>query len=190
MNHIGNANKMVSETPISDSTPHNVADLGMQIRRLERQLTAANSKIELLMSANADVARIAGERDAAEKRIKRLEAVTNDPSALWINWLRGDVTLPVGIGDVRQYQDRIKRLEEELMDSKNKHAVLIADVVLNEDRAEQIKRLRKANLQLREGAEEQKQRIKRLEKACGEMVSEEDTYIRLQTWLKAKEDKP
>ena len=33
-------------------------------------------------------------------------------------------------------------------------------------------------------------RIKRLEKACGEMVSEEDTYIRLQTWLKAKEDKP
>ena len=33
-------------------------------------------------------------------------------------------------------------------------------------------------------------RIKRLEKACGEMVSEEDTYIRLQTWLKAKEAKP
>ena len=33
-------------------------------------------------------------------------------------------------------------------------------------------------------------RIKRLEKACGEMVSEEDTDIRLQTWLKAKEDKP
>ena len=54
----------------------------------------------------------------------------------------------------------------------------------------EIERLRKSNLQLREGAEEQKQRIKRLEKACGEMVSEEDTYIRLQTWLKAKEDKP
>jgi uncharacterized protein YdcH (DUF465 family) len=33
-------------------------------------------------------------------------------------------------------------------------------------------------------------RIKRLEDACGEMVSEEDTYIRLQTWLKAKEAKP
>jgi len=26
----------VSETPISDSTPHNVADLGMLCRRLER----------------------------------------------------------------------------------------------------------------------------------------------------------
>jgi len=34
------------------------------------------------------------------------------------------------------------------------------------------------------------ERIKRLEEACGEMVSEEDTYIRLQTWLKAKEAKP
>ena len=63
----------MSDTSISDSTPHNVADLGMLCRRLERQLNAANSKIELLMSANADVARIAGERDAAEQRIKRLE---------------------------------------------------------------------------------------------------------------------
>ena len=40
--------------------------------------------------------------------------------------------------------DRIKRLEEELMDTKNKHAVLVADVVLNEDRAERIKRLEEA----------------------------------------------
>ena len=38
--HIGNANKMVSDTPISDSTPHNVADLGMLCRRLERKLAA------------------------------------------------------------------------------------------------------------------------------------------------------
>ena len=37
--------------------------------------------------------------------------------------------------------DRIKRLEEQLMDAKNKHAVLVADVVLNEDRAERIKQL-------------------------------------------------
>lgn len=47
-------------------------------------------------------------------RIKRLEDVVNDPHALWANWLRGDVKLPVGIGDVRQYQYRIKRLEEVL----------------------------------------------------------------------------
>ena len=38
----------MSETPISDSTPHNVADLGMQIRRLERQLNAANDRIKRL----------------------------------------------------------------------------------------------------------------------------------------------
>ena len=51
MNHIGDTNKMVSETPISDSTPHNVGDLGMQIRRLERQLNAANERIKRLEEA-------------------------------------------------------------------------------------------------------------------------------------------
>ena len=45
---------------------------------------------------------------------------------------------------IRELQDRIKRLEEQLMDAKNKHAVLVADVVLNEDRAERIKRLEEA----------------------------------------------
>ena len=53
-----------------------------------------------------------GENRQLKERIKRLEAVTNDPHALWANWLRGDVKLPEGIGDVRQYQDRIKRLHE------------------------------------------------------------------------------
>jgi hypothetical protein len=118
-NHLGDTNKMVD-------TPRTEAEVNRQkcwsddlvtidanfACQLERELNAANSKIELLMSANADVARIAGERDAAEKRIKLLEAVTNDPHALWVNWLRGNVKLPVGIGDVRQYQDRIKRLED------------------------------------------------------------------------------
>ena len=41
----------------------------------------------------------------------------------------------------KQLKNRIKRLEEQLMDSKNEHAVLVADVVLNEDRAERIKQL-------------------------------------------------
>jgi hypothetical protein len=54
------------------------------------------------------------ELNAANELIVRLQAVTNDPHALWANWLRGSVALPVGIGDVRQYQDRIKRLEEAL----------------------------------------------------------------------------
>ena len=38
----------MSDTPVSDSTPHNVADLGMLCRRLERELNAANGEIERL----------------------------------------------------------------------------------------------------------------------------------------------
>lgn len=38
-------------------------------------------------------------------------------------------------------QHRIKQLEEELMDVKNKHSVLVADVALYEDRADRIHRL-------------------------------------------------
>ena len=37
--------------------------------------------------------------------------------------------------------ERIQRLEEDLMDAKNQYAVLVADVVLYEDRGERIKRL-------------------------------------------------
>jgi hypothetical protein len=42
---------------------------------------------------------------------------------------------------VRKLEDRIKQLEEEIMEVKNKHSVLVADVVLDEDRAERIKQL-------------------------------------------------
>jgi hypothetical protein len=38
----------MSDTPISDSTPHNVADLGMLCRRFERKLNAANERIKRL----------------------------------------------------------------------------------------------------------------------------------------------
>ena len=41
----------MSETTISDSTPHNVADLGMLCRTLERQLNAANERIKRLEEA-------------------------------------------------------------------------------------------------------------------------------------------
>jgi hypothetical protein len=70
---------------------------------------------------------------AATERIKLLEAVTNDPHALWANWLRGSVALPVGIGDVREYQERIKRLEEELNESKYRigRLVDVGDMILS-----------------------------------------------------------
>ena len=56
----------MSETPISDSTPHNVAELGMLCRSLERDLTASNAIIrqqQLLDEANLRL----------QDRIKRLE---------------------------------------------------------------------------------------------------------------------
>ncbi len=56
----------MSDTKISDSTPHNVAELGMLCRRLERELNAANAIIrqqQLLDEANLRL----------QERIKRLE---------------------------------------------------------------------------------------------------------------------
>ena len=101
--------------------------------------------ITKLGSVDAEFARsLERHLNGANDLIVRLQAVTNDPHALWDNWLRGSVTLPEGIGDVRQYQDHIQRLEEELMDANNKHAALVADVALYEDRGERIKRLEKA----------------------------------------------
>jgi hypothetical protein len=38
--HIPDPTKMISDTPISDSTAHNIAELGMLCRRLERKLAA------------------------------------------------------------------------------------------------------------------------------------------------------
>jgi DNA-binding transcriptional MerR regulator len=41
-------------------------------------------------------------------------------------------------------RERIKRLEEDLMDAKNQYAALVADVALYEDRGVRIKRLEEA----------------------------------------------
>lgn len=45
------------------------------------------------------------ENTTLRARVKELEAVVNDPEALWANWLRGTVKLPSGIGDVRKIQE-------------------------------------------------------------------------------------
>ena len=60
----------MSDTPISDSTPHNVADLGMLCRTLERKLAAATSEIERL---TAKVAQLYEGAEEQKQRIKRLE---------------------------------------------------------------------------------------------------------------------
>jgi predicted nuclease with TOPRIM domain len=56
----------MSDTPISDSTPHNVADLGMLCRRLERELNAANAIIRQQQLLDEENLRL-------QDRIKRLE---------------------------------------------------------------------------------------------------------------------
>ena len=83
MSHIGNANKMVSDTPISDSTPHNVAELGMLCRKLKRELNTANAEIE---EKRKDVVWLATEKAKLEERIKRLEESENR----MLNWLTED----------------------------------------------------------------------------------------------------
>jgi hypothetical protein len=58
----------MSDTPISDSTPHNVAELGMLCRRLERELNAANSIIRQQQLLDEENLRL-------KERIKELEAM-------------------------------------------------------------------------------------------------------------------
>jgi len=56
----------MSDTPISDSTAHNIAELGMLCRRLERELTAANTIIRQQQLLDEENLRL-------KERIKRLE---------------------------------------------------------------------------------------------------------------------
>lgn len=83
----------------------------------------------------------------------------------------------------QQQEEKIEQLERELNAATS-----------------EVERLRKTNLQLREGAEEQKQRIKRLEEAGDELVwafcpasvsmMTERESDALKLWNKAKEAKP
>ena len=56
----------MSDTPISDSTPHNVAELGMLCRRLEREFNAANTIIRQQQLLDEENLRL-------QERVKRLE---------------------------------------------------------------------------------------------------------------------
>ena len=63
----------MSETPISDSTPHNVADLGMLCRRLERELAAAQQRIKRLEEAGDVMERWCSDWEAASNWEKAKE---------------------------------------------------------------------------------------------------------------------
>ena len=70
----------MSDTTISDSTPHNVAELGMLCRRLERQINAANVEMD---EKRKDIVYLATEKAKLEERIKRLEEAGNDLHDGW-----------------------------------------------------------------------------------------------------------
>jgi hypothetical protein len=69
----------MSDTPISDSTPHNVADLGMRIRMIERELTAANAIIRQQQLLDEENLRL-------QDRIKRLEEENDAMRADLLLW--------------------------------------------------------------------------------------------------------
>ena len=93
----------MSDTPISDSTPHNVADLGMLCRKLEHELNTANDEIE---EKRKDVVYLATEKAKLENYVMRLEeagdavaaiigppgsahwADENQVDAAWTNWIK------------------------------------------------------------------------------------------------------
>ncbi len=96
--HFREVRNMISDTPISDSTAHNIADLGMLCRRLERELNAANAIIRQQQLLNEENLRL-------KELIKRLEEELIDVRGQWAA-LVADVVL---YEDIRE---RIKRLEE------------------------------------------------------------------------------
>jgi hypothetical protein len=124
--HIPDATKMIHDTPRMQSALLDAPDAGFakiwQVGcDIERELNAANSKIELLMSANADVARIADERDAAEKRVRLLIAERDTARGYadqkWklrqeFHDLFGTDDISEAVALVRELQARIKRLED------------------------------------------------------------------------------
>ena len=59
-----------------------------------------------------EVATLRTANKALVEQLAAYKAVVEDPAALWANWLRKTVKLPAGIGDVRQLEERVKRLEE------------------------------------------------------------------------------
>jgi hypothetical protein len=61
----------VSDTPFSDSTAHNVAELGMLCRRLERELNESNQIIRQQQLLDEENLRL-------QQRIQRLEELGNE----------------------------------------------------------------------------------------------------------------
>jgi hypothetical protein len=79
VNHLGDTNKMVGETPRTDEAQFGTGRVSVSFARtLERELNAANAEIE---EKRKDVVWLATEKAKLENRIKRLEEAGNN--LLW-----------------------------------------------------------------------------------------------------------
>jgi septal ring factor EnvC (AmiA/AmiB activator) len=100
--HIGDTNEM-SDTPISDSTAHNIADLGMLCRTLER---LAAVRLDYIKQLETDIERLTQKvsklyegAEEQKQRIKRLEeagdALANNHNPFtFIDWQRAKEDKP------------------------------------------------------------------------------------------------
>jgi hypothetical protein len=132
--HIPDPTKMISDTPRMEAALFNAPDAGFaNIWKvgcdIERELATAQDRIRLLV---------------AERNTARLQADQKISLREEFRELLGTDEIEQGVVVVRGLQERIKMLEEDLMDANNKHAALVADVALYEDRGERIKRLEEA----------------------------------------------
>lgn len=78
--------------------------------------------------------------------------------------------------DLNAANDRIKRLEKELTDTKRKQSVLVSDVVLYEDRGERIKQMEEVGDEM-------------LNWLTDDGISMENLRLIANAWRKAKEAK-
>ena len=78
----------MKDTPISDSTPHNVAELGMLCRKLERELNALDASALRLGTASRQLLEMACEQ---KERIKRLEEENDALRADLLLWHEQEV---------------------------------------------------------------------------------------------------
>jgi hypothetical protein len=99
--HIRDATKTLSDTPRTDAAyfkPHSTMyDLAGEMKRIERELTAANERIRLLIS----------ERDTARGYADQKWKLRQEFHDLF-----GTDDISEAVALVRGLQDRIKRLEE------------------------------------------------------------------------------
>lgn len=89
----------MSDTPISDSTAHNVAELGMLCRQLEREHNDGIDRIKRLI-AERDTARMQADQQVSLREEFRELLGTDD--------------IEKGVAMVREMKNRIKRLEKTL----------------------------------------------------------------------------